>query len=213
VFAVPSRNSVARKRKKLARRSSLLRRLGRLDGAVAPFFFSLLPCCARRVAAEPRGVVAEWLGRARAREIGLYSPSRPWCRGGRRGRDQATCRAPGSPRLGFGVAGWLRVRRSLPIALVRSKRGAGGVTMAGRVGEKQRRAPEVGDDWRGPPVSRTGGGLGAPSLAARRAGPRCGGWAVHGAAGCGVGLRGRLGRWRRERGRVRRAGRALLLGR
>ena len=85
----------------------------------------------------------------------------------------------------------MRVRWRLPIALVRSKRGAGGVTMAGRVGGKAEEGAVVGDDRRGPPVSRAGGGLGAPSLAACRAGPRCGGWATRGSWAA---VRGCLGR-------------------
>ena len=87
------------------------------------------------------------------------------------------------------------MRWRLPIALVRSKRGAGGVTMAGRVGGKAEEGAEVGDDRRGPPVSRRvgvwvrrawlraelGRGVGVGPRAV--AGPRCGGaWAASGRA-------------------------------
>nr|AAD22171.1 unknown [Sorghum bicolor] len=73
------------------------------------------------------------------------------------------------PWLGFGVAGWLRTRWRLPIALVRSKRGAGGVTMAGGCrGEENRggRGKKVEDDMRGPPVIRAGWLLGAAGCSA-----------------------------------------------
>ena len=78
MFAVPSRNSIAGKRKKSARRSPLLRRLGRLDGADALPPCSSLWCGAWRAVSRPQrggGVDAR---RARARGIGFYSRPRSW---------------------------------------------------------------------------------------------------------------------------------------
>ena len=57
------------------------------------------PSSSRSFLAEPggwrlsRGVVAEWLGRGRAREAGFYSQTRPWRRGGRWEGNQDTRRA------------------------------------------------------------------------------------------------------------------------
>ena len=136
----------SRGRGRSRRWSSPLRRRGRPWRRGRP-----LPLLAPSLLAVPggwrlsRAVVAEWLGRARAREAGFYSHHHPWRRGGRQGRDRDTCRVLVLSRLGLGVAGWLRTRWRLPIALVRSKRGAGGVTMAGGVGgRKQGRQGEKG---------------------------------------------------------------------
>ena len=65
MFAVPSRNSIAGKRKKSARRSPLLRRLGRLDGADALPPCSSLWCGAWRAVSRPQrggGVMGGVLG-------------------------------------------------------------------------------------------------------------------------------------------------------
>ena len=108
---------------------------------------------------------------ARPRGISLYSHSRSWRRGGRRGRNRDTCRAPGSPRLGLGVAGWLRARWRLPIALVRSKRGAGGVTMVGACrGKAEERGGERWGMTGGGRLSAARGGSAGRGRAARLAG-------------------------------------------
>jgi len=104
---------------------------------------------------------------------------------------------PGLLGYGLGSRGGCQRVGAIQSALVRSKAGTGGVTMAGRGRGKSRGIRgEVGDDRRGPPVSRAGWGVLGAAVPLSR--PQAGAVLGCGGASAAVPLLGRARCWARR---------------